>query len=44
MRPTLLQFKPYGELYAAYGNPNNISTFPAAIVKYIFYIDATKGT
>jgi hypothetical protein len=36
--------QPYGELYAAYGNPNDIATFPAAIVKYIFYFGATKGT
>jgi hypothetical protein len=36
--------QPDGELYVAYGNPNNISTYPAAILKYIFYIGAPKGT
>jgi hypothetical protein len=37
-------FQPYGEFYAAYGNPNTVSTYPAAILKYIFYLGSAKGT
>lgn len=33
-----------GELYLVYGDPNAISTTPAAIAKYIFYVGAQKGT
>jgi hypothetical protein len=32
------------ELYAAYGNPNTLSTVPQAIVKLIFYAGGSKGT
>ncbi len=33
-----------GELYLVYGDPNALSTTPAAIAKYIFYVGAQKGT
>jgi hypothetical protein len=32
------------ELYAAYGNPNTLSTVPQALFKVIFYAGAEKGT
>ncbi len=34
----------HSELYAAYGNPNALSTVPQAIVKLIFYAGGSKGT
>jgi hypothetical protein len=33
-----------GELYVVYGDPNALSTTPALIGKYIFYVGAEKGT
>ncbi len=33
-----------GELYLVYGDPNALSTTPAMIAKYIFYVGAQKGT
>jgi len=33
-----------GEIYVVYGDPNALSTTPATIVKYIFYVGAQKGT
>ncbi len=38
-----LRWKKY-ELYAAYGDPNNLSTLPQVLFKIIFYAGATKGT
>jgi hypothetical protein len=32
------------EIYAAYGDPNTLSTVPQAIFKVIFYAGAQKGT
>ena len=32
------------ELYAAYGNPNTLTTEPQAILKFIFYVGGQKGT
>jgi hypothetical protein len=32
------------EFYVVYGNPNNLSTYPALFVKWIRYIGAEKGT
>ena len=34
----------HGEIYFVYGDPNAVGTLPAAIVKYIFYLGAQKGT
>ncbi len=34
----------HSELYVAYGNPNTLSTLPQALVKWIFYAGADKGT
>lgn len=34
----------HAELYAAYGNPNSLTTIPQTIVKLIFYAGAEKGT
>jgi hypothetical protein len=34
----------HGEVYLVYGDPNTLSTTPAAIFKYIFYLGSTKGT
>lgn len=32
------------ELYVVYGDPNNLSTLPAFIVKFVHYFGAQKGT
>jgi hypothetical protein len=32
------------EIYAAYGNPNTLSTVPQALLKVIFYLGGQKGT
>ncbi len=32
------------EIYAAYGNPNTLTTVPQAILKMIFYLGSQKGT
>ncbi|HKW44426.1 MAG TPA: hypothetical protein VJN22_02140, partial [Candidatus Eremiobacteraceae bacterium] len=32
------------ELYVVYGDPNQLSTLPALIVKYVYYFGAEKGT
>ncbi|MBV8283832.1 MAG: hypothetical protein JO175_04225, partial [Candidatus Eremiobacteraeota bacterium] len=34
----------HAELYAAYGNPNTLTTVPQTILKLIFYAGAEKGT
>lgn len=36
--------RPHWELYAAYGDPNTLSTVPQALLKLIFYAGAEKGT
>jgi hypothetical protein len=38
-----LRLKDY-EFYAAYGDPNTLTTVPQAIFKVIFYAGAQKGT
>jgi hypothetical protein len=34
----------HAEIYAAYGDPNTLSTVPQALLKMIFYIGGQKGT
>jgi len=34
----------HAEVYAAYGDPNTLSTVPQALLKMIFYIGGQKGT
>jgi hypothetical protein len=36
--------RPREELYVGYGDPNDLSTLPQAIVKFIYYVGAEKGS
>jgi hypothetical protein len=43
---SLAYYKHFGqdELYLVYGDPNQLSTYPAFIVKFVHYFGAEKGT
>jgi hypothetical protein len=36
--------RPHDEIYIGYGDPNALTTTPQALIKYIFYVGAEKGT
>ncbi len=41
---SLAVHRKWNELYVAYGDPNQVTTLPAFIVKFIYYFGAQKGT